>query len=71
MLAKTFKVDVTKCQVCHGELRKFGVVVDEGEVQRYLKHVGLDHSAPPRGPPRFKQAELEFSECLEYESLAH
>ena len=69
-LAKTFKIDVTKCQACQGDLRKIGAVVDGGEVQRYLKHVGLDHTAPPRGPPSFKQAELDFSEWPEYESHA-
>ncbi len=52
MLVKTFKIDVTKCQACQGDLRKIGAVVDGGEVQRYLKHVGLDHAAPPRGPLR-------------------
>ncbi len=70
MLAKTFKIDVTKCQACQGDLRKVGAVVDGGEVQRYLKHVGLDHAAPPRGPPRFKQTKLDFSEWPEYERLA-
>ncbi len=24
MLAKTFKIDVTKCQACQGDLRKIG-----------------------------------------------
>ncbi len=48
MLDKTFKIDVTKCQVCHGDLRKIGAVVDGGAVQRYLKIVGLDHWASPR-----------------------
>ncbi len=66
-LAKTFKIDVTKCQACQGDLRKIGAVVDGGEVHRYLKHVGLDHAAPPRGLPSFKQGELSFSE---YESHA-
>ncbi len=48
MLAKTFKIDVSKCQACQGDLRKIGAVVDGGEVQRYLKHMGLDYTSPPK-----------------------
>ncbi len=67
MLAKTFKIDLTKCQSCQRDLRKLAAVVDALEVKRFLKHLGLDYTAPPRGPPQFTQPELSYAGWLDSE----
>ena len=60
MLAKTFKLDVTKCQSCQGDMRKLAAVVDALEVRRFLKHIGLDYT-----PPQFTQLDLSYDGWLE------
>jgi hypothetical protein len=67
MLAKTFKIDVTKCQFCQGDMRKLAAVVDALEARRFLKHIGLDYTPPPGGPPQFTQLELSYDGWLESE----
>jgi hypothetical protein len=52
MLAKVFKIDVTKCEGCGGEMQAMGSVQDRLSVERYLKHVGIDHKPPARAPPQ-------------------
>jgi hypothetical protein len=60
MLAHVFKIDVTKCEQCGGNLVKVCAVTDLTQARRYLKHVGLDYESPPRAPPRFEQGEFDF-----------
>ena len=60
MLAQIFKVDVTKCPHCGGDLVKVCAVTDPVQARRYLKHVGLDYEPPQRAPPRFEQGEFTF-----------
>ena len=48
MLAQVFKVDVTKCDQCGGDLVKVCAVTDSLQARRYLKHVGPDYEPPPR-----------------------
>ena len=57
-LARTFKIDVSKCNSCGGELRVIAAIRDAYSVEKYLKHVGVDHEAPTRAPPRYKQEDL-------------
>jgi hypothetical protein len=71
MLAKTFKIDVTKCQSCQGDMRKLAAVIDALEVRRFLKHIGLDYTPPPRGPPQFTQLELSYDGWLESENYSY
>ena len=60
MLAKVFKVDVTKCVGCGGDLVKVAAITDPIAARRYLRHVGLSYDAPARAPPRSVQGEFEF-----------
>ena len=60
MLARVFKVDVTKCPSCGGDLAKLAAVTDPMAARRYLKHAGIPHDAPARAPPRSVQGEFEF-----------
>jgi hypothetical protein len=60
MLAQVFKIDVTKCQQCGGDLVKVCAVIEPVQARRYLKNVGLDYEPPPRAPPRFEQGEFTF-----------
>ena len=41
MLAGVFKVDVTKCASCGGDLAKLAAVTDPMAARRYLKHAGI------------------------------
>ena len=56
-LARTFKIDVSKC-ACGGELSVVAAIKDAYSVEKYLKHVGIEHEAPTRAPPRYKQEDL-------------
>jgi hypothetical protein len=70
MLAKVFKIDVTKCEGCGGEMQAMGSVQDRLSVERYLKHVGIDHKPPARAPPSaFQQTEL-FDQSPAHEESA-
>ena len=60
MLAKVFKIDVTKCEHCNGDMAVMAALIDRSEVVRYLKHVGIEHEAPTRAPPRHKEEPLDF-----------
>jgi hypothetical protein len=60
MLARVFKIDVTKCPSCGGDLAKIAAVTDSMAARRYLKHVGIPHDAHTRAPPRSVQGEFEF-----------
>ena len=59
MLAKVFKIDVSQCGSCGGDLVKIAAITDPMEARRYLKHVGIPHDAPARAPPRSVQGEFE------------
>ena len=64
MLARVFKVDVTKCVNCGGEMAIVAAVTERRAITRYLEHVGIAAHAPPRGPPRTgdesRQGEFDF-----------
>ena len=62
MLAKVYKVDVSLCQHCGGKMRRVWPVLDPDSVKRYLKHVGIEHGVPVRGPPRIVQEEFQYDE---------
>ena len=42
MLAKVFKIDVTKCEKCGGAMKAIASVMDRDSVVRHLRHVGMD-----------------------------
>jgi hypothetical protein len=47
LLARSFKVDLTKCPHCGGELRVLKPIMARHEIDRYLKHQGLLEHPPP------------------------
>jgi hypothetical protein len=57
MLARVFKVDVTKCPACGGEMTIVCAVTESRSIKRYLERVGIDPHPPARGPPE-EAAEL-------------
>jgi hypothetical protein len=47
------------------------VITKRSEVARYLKHLGIEHEAPARAPPRYLEEPFEFGSSEDvYESLA-
>jgi hypothetical protein len=71
MLAKVFRIDVTKCQHCQGDMAILAAITNRSEVARYLKHLGIEHEAPARAPPRYQEEPFEFGSSEDvYESLA-
>ena len=71
MLAKVFRIDVTKCQYCIGDMAIMAAITNRSEVARYLKHLGIEHEAPARAPPRYQEEPFEFGAIENlYESLA-
>ena len=53
MLARVFQIDISVCDRCGGEMRVMGAITDTRQAARYLRHVGIDHEAPSRAPPRY------------------
>jgi hypothetical protein len=71
MLAKVFRIDVTKCQHCKGDMAIIAAITNRSEVARDLKHLGIEHEAPARAPPRYQEEPFEFgSEQNRYETTA-
>jgi hypothetical protein len=60
LLKRTFKFDMTKCQACGADVRFVAAVKDPYSVIRFLKHVGIDHEAPSRTPPKLFCLPLDF-----------
>ena len=52
LLARTFRLEMTKCGVCGGRLRVVAAVTDPVSIKTYLEGVGLPSSAPKRRPAR-------------------
>lgn len=61
MLAKVFKVDVTKC-ACGGDLLPVCAVTERDSIKRYLEHSGIDSDPPQQAPPRRQQESFAFQD---------
>lgn len=66
MLAKVFKIDVSKCDDCGGAMKKISAIIDPLQVRRYLQHVNIQYEPPARAPPRHQQGEFDF-EAAQYQ----
>ena len=66
MLKRVFKIDVTICIDCGGDMRKVAAITNPMEVRRYLQHVNMDYEPPARAPPRMVQGELDLVDELSY-----
>jgi hypothetical protein len=75
MRAKFFKLDVTKCISCGGDLVKGTAITDPMEARRYPRHVAIPHDAPARLSPRSVQGEFECEsfpdDLLDYHHPLH
>ncbi len=60
MLAHVFKIDVTRCPDCGGEMRPVCAVTDGFSIRRYLKPLNIAYDPPPRAPPRYEQESFDF-----------
>ena len=60
ILARVFKINISICPDCGGEMVVMGMVQNPDEVSRYLKHVGISTRAPPIAEAKIKQIPLEF-----------
>jgi len=60
MLARVFKIDVTRCPDCGGLMRAICSVTDGFSIRRYLKHLNIAYEPPPRAPPRYTQESFDF-----------
>jgi hypothetical protein len=58
MLAQVFKIDVSICKKCGGDLAVVCAMNKAEEIARYLKHAKIDYEPPSRAPPRFRQEEI-------------
>jgi hypothetical protein len=69
MLARVFKIDVTKCPACGGAMTIVCAVTESRSIKRYLEHVGIDPHPPARGPPEeaaeLVQGEFDFGGSAE------
>ena len=71
MLAKVFQIDVTQCHHCKGDMAILAAIINHSEVARYFKHLGIEHEAGARAPPRYQEESYEFgSEQNRYETTA-
>ena len=57
LLARVFKIDVSHCPRCGGDMLMRAPLQDPTQIARYLKHVGEGVDPPPIAPIR-RQLEL-------------
>jgi hypothetical protein len=62
MLAQVFKMDVTKCESCGGDMVALSAIQDRDSIQRYLRHQGLDPDPPKIAPARHMQGSFDFDQ---------
>jgi hypothetical protein len=67
MLARTFKIDVTKCDRCSGEMRAVAAVTCPDGIKRYLRHLGLDSDPPSLASARARLESLDFDQSQYFE----
>ena len=60
MLARAFKIDVTQCEQCGGNMRAVSSIMERMSIIRYLKAAGIDYEIPARGPPKYIDVSLDF-----------
>jgi hypothetical protein len=52
LLNRVFKIDVTKCQYCKGEVKVMAAVLQRTAIEQILKHLGLQTEVPVISPAR-------------------
>ena len=54
LLNRVFKVDVTKCQFCHGKVKVLAAILERAAIEKILNHLALPVEPPiikPARPP--------------------
>lgn len=52
LLNRVFKIDVTKCQYCRGDVKVVAAVLQRTAIEQILKHLGLPTEVPSISPAR-------------------
>jgi hypothetical protein len=52
LLNRVFKVDITECQFCRGEVKVVAAIIEKTVVERILRHLGLPAEPPVIHPAR-------------------
>ena len=71
MLRQVFKIDVTKCESCGGDMVALAAIQDPDSIQRYLRHQGLDPDPPTIAPARHRQGSFDFDQAAPAEPLGN
>jgi hypothetical protein len=59
LIRRTLLLDILACP-CGARRRVLALVCDPAQIHRYLSHLGLPTSPPPRAPPRLVAQALPF-----------
>ena len=62
MLAQVFKIDVSRCDHCGGDMAAISAITERDGIVRYLKHINIDFNPPPRAPPKHRQESFDFDQ---------
>ena len=57
-LGRIFEIDVIKCVRCGGTMRAIASINDDAELERLLRHVGIEADLPRTRPARAPPAAL-------------
>lgn len=52
LLNRVFKIDVTKCLYCRGEVKVVGAILERAAIEKILNHLGLPADVPVISPAR-------------------
>ena len=62
LLQRVFRLDVTRCPACGGNIKIVAALTEPRSIQRYLEGVGLPSRAPPIAPARpHHQHEFDYA----------
>jgi hypothetical protein len=52
LLNRVFKIDITECQFCRGEVKVVAAIMEKAVIENILKHLGLPNEPPIISPAR-------------------
>ena len=52
LLNRVFKIDITQCQFCRGEVKVISAILEKRTIEKILRHLGLPTEPPPIYPAR-------------------
>ena len=62
LLRRVFRIDVTQCPACGGDMKIVAALTEPRSIRRYLEGVGLPSRAPPIAPARpDPQSEFDYA----------